>query len=546
MERSIEMVVALAGILKAGGAYVPLDPESPFARTARIVDDGGLALVLAPAGRALPALSAGASAWLPISVPASLDDEIGDNVDSRACGANLAYVIYTSGSTGQPKGVMNTHAGICNRLLWMQQAYGLHAHDRVLHKTPFTFDVSVWELFWPLLAGSALVVAPPGSHRDPATLVSLIADEGITTMHFVPSMMRAFLGRHDVSRCRTLARVVCSGEALTPDLQRQFFEKIDAELHNLYGPTEAAVDVTFWPCDPQSDRVPIGRPIANTQVYVLDDRCAPVPPGVIGMLYLGGAGLARGYLGRAALTAEKFVPDPFASMPGARLFKTGDLARYRHDGAIDFIGRVDHQVKLRGARIELGEIEAVLGRHPEVNDVAVVVRGAADSARLAAYVVLDSADALSIDEIRRWLRSQLPDYMIPASFTVLDRMPTTSSGKLDRKALPEAAATPAPTETVYVAPRTELERIVAALWADVLEVPQVGLNDNFFDLGGHSLVLVQLASRVRETFDVEIPVRALLDSPTVAGMVVAIAAEQLASAPDDEAERVLAEITTQR
>ncbi|NMZ20768.1 amino acid adenylation domain-containing protein, partial [Pseudomonas rhodesiae] len=287
-------------------------------------------------------------------------------------GENLAYVIYTSGSTGQPKGAGNRHSALLNRLQWMQEAYGLSAADSVLQKTPFSFDVSVWEFFWPLMTGSRLVIAAPGDHRDPARLIQVINAEQVTTLHFVPSMLQAFLQDAAVSSCRSLQRIVCSGEALPVDAQQQVFAKLPhAGLYNLYGPTEAAIDVTHWTCvDEGRDTVPIGRPIANLGCYLLDDNFEPVPVGVLGELYLGGAGLARGYHRRPALTAERFIAHPFVH--GERLYRTGDLARYREDGVIEYAGRIDHQVKLRGLRIELGEIEARLLEHEQVREAAVL------------------------------------------------------------------------------------------------------------------------------------------------------------------------------
>ncbi|HEX8282859.1 MAG TPA: amino acid adenylation domain-containing protein [Pyrinomonadaceae bacterium] len=398
MERSTEMVVALLGILKAGGAYVPLDPAYPADRLAFMMEDARIGVLLTQE-RLLGSL--------PEERPATvvaLDTEAGalgaesaDDPLPVTGELNLAYCIYTSGSTGRPKGAMNTHLGICNRLFWMQEAYGLDADDRVLQKTTFSFDVSVWEFFWPLVTGARLVMARPGGHQDGAYLVRVIREKRITTMHFVPSMLQVFLEEEGVGDCDQLRRVVCSGEALPFDLQERFFEKLGGvELHNLYGPTEAAVDVTFWPCvkDSRTGVVPIGRAIANTQMYVLDRGMNPAPVGVPGELYIGGVQLARGYLSRPALTAERFIPDPFSSEPGARLYRTGDLARFQPDGNIRYLGRLDHQVKVRGFRIELGEIETALAAHPAVQEAAVVVREhAPGDQRIVAYVVPDAERA---------------------------------------------------------------------------------------------------------------------------------------------------------
>ena len=302
---------------------------------------------------------------------------------------NLAYVIYTSGSTGKPKGAGNSHAALVNRLCWMQQAYGLDGSDSVLQKTPFSFDVSVWEFFWPLMTGARLVVAPPGAHREPARLIRLIGEFGISTLHFVPSMLQAFIHEPGVEACASLKRIACSGEALPLDAQLQVFAKLPgAGLYNLYGPTEAAIDVTHWTCvDEGADSVPIGRPIANLRTHVLDAQLLPVPAGVAGELYLGGAGLARSYHRRPGLTAERFVPCPFHD--GARLYRTGDRVRQRADGVIEYLGRLDHQVKLRGLRIELGEIETRLMQHPLVREAVVLVQG---GKHLVAYLVLENAE----------------------------------------------------------------------------------------------------------------------------------------------------------
>jgi amino acid adenylation domain-containing protein/non-ribosomal peptide synthase protein (TIGR01720 family) len=401
MERSLEMVVALLGILKAGGAYVPLDPDYPKDRTAFVLEDTRLRILLTQSHLAERKPTTDVRV---INLDAELDALAeegageGDAPSVRRGGADsLAYVIYTSGSTGRPKGVMVAHRGVCNRLLWMQEEYRLDATDVVLQKTPYSFDVSVWEFFWPLMTGARLVMALPGGHRDAAYLTEVVRREGVTTMHFVPPMLRLFVEEPTFRDCASLRRVVCSGEALPVEFQKRFFAASRAELHNLYGPTEASVDVTFWACERETDShtVPIGRPVANTQIYLLDRHLQPVPAGVPAELYIGGVQLARGYLNRPELTAERFIPDPFSRAPGARLYRTGDLARYLAEGQIEFLGRTDDQVKIRGLRIEPGEIEAALREHPAVEDVVVLAReDAPGEKRLAAYLVLDeSAEA---------------------------------------------------------------------------------------------------------------------------------------------------------
>jgi surfactin family lipopeptide synthetase C len=537
MERSLELVIALLGVLKAGAAYVPVDPSYPTDRIRFMLADAAapvlltqqhLATSLPPHNARVLRLDAD---WPMISrQPSSNPRFITD-------ATNLAYVIYTSGSTGQPKGAMNTHQAIVNRLLWMQDAFGLDASDRVLQKTPFSFDVSVWEFFWPLLVGTTLVIAQPGGHQDPAYLVDLIAREQITTLHFVPSMLQIFLEERELDRCTALRRVICSGEALPLALQERCFTRLAAQLHNLYGPTEAAVDVTWWPCLPNTTlhTVPIGRPIANTQIYLLDPQLRPVPVGVPGELHIGGIQLARGYLARPALTAERFIPDPFAqATPGSRLYKTGDLARYLPDGAIEYLGRLDFQVKIRGYRIELGEIETTLQLHPGVREAVVTAREAASGdMHVVAYIVgeLDGTPVPGSNELRAFLKERLPDYMIPSVFVVLDALPLSPAGKVDRRALPVPQQTRQALETSFEAPRTPIEATLASVWSEVLGIQQIGIHDNFFDLGGHSLLATRLNSRLRDIYQIELPLRSLFDAPSIAALAALIEAGQ---ANDDD------------
>ncbi len=492
MERSIEMVVALMAILKAGGAYVPVDPEYPEERQAYMLEDSGVQLLLSQSHLKLP-LAQGVQRIDLDQADAWLENHAENNPGVELNGENLAYVIYTSGSTGKPKGAGNRHSALSNRLCWMQQAYGLGVGDTVLQKTPFSFDVSVWEFFWPLMSGARLVVAAPGDHRDPAKLVELINREGVDTLHFVPSMLQAFLQDEDVASCTSLKRIVCSGEALPADAQQQVFAKLpQAGLYNLYGPTEAAIDVTHWTCvEEGKDTVPIGRPIANLACYILDGNLEPVPVGVLGELYLAGRGLARGYHQRPGLTAERFVASPFVA--GERMYRTGDLARYRADGVIEYAGRIDHQVKLRGLRIELGEIEARLLEHPWVREAAVL---AVDGKQLVGYVVLESEGGDWREALAAHLATSLPEYMVPAQWLALERMPLSPNGKLDRKALPAPEVSVA--QAGYSAPRNAVERTLAEIWQDLLGVERVGLDDNFFSLGGDSIVSIQVVSRARQ------------------------------------------------
>jgi amino acid adenylation domain-containing protein/non-ribosomal peptide synthase protein (TIGR01720 family) len=520
LQRSVELVVALHAVLKAGGAYVPLDPEYPKDRLAFMLEDTKVSVLLTqahleallpPHGAEVLRLDTG---WSAIEIePDSRLDRGG------LAPTNLAYVIYTSGSTGRPKGAMNEHRGILNRLQWMQSAYGLTGADRVLQKTPFSFDVSVWEFFWPLMFGATLVVAKPDGHKDPAYLTRLIDEQRITTMHFVPSMLKVFLDELEVDAsrapCATLKRVFASGEALLPAMVDAFAARLPgAGLHNLYGPTEAAVDVTSWECRAGSAIVPIGKPIANVRIYLLDDRREPVPIGARGELYIGGVQVARGYLNRAELTAERFVPDPFVPAEGYPLYRTGDVARWLPNGEIEYLGRADFQVKIRGFRIELGEIETALSEHPSVREVVVVAREDVPGDRkIVAYLAATSGSSPTSAELRDALKERLPEYMVPAAFVVLDALPLTASGKIDRRALPAPSAS-AVEARVYVAPRGPVEAALAAIFTDVLAVPEIGAHDGFFDLGGHSLLATRVMARIRAAFAVDLPLRALFDAPT--------------------------------
>jgi amino acid adenylation domain-containing protein len=518
LERSLDMVIGLLGILKAGSAYVPIDPDYPRERIGFMVQDAAVPLLLT--GRDLMS-SLGIHQTHIICLDRDRP-EIECERRSNPCAPvglqNLAYTIYTSGSTGRPKGAGIPHGGLLNRLLWMQEQYSLQPDDRVLQKTPFSFDVSVWEFFWPLMAGACLVVAGPGEHRQPDRLVELIVANQVTTLHFVPPMLQAFLETPAVSLCRSIRRVICSGEALPAELQRRFFERLDAELHNLYGPTEASIDVTAWACrrNDAGPSVPIGSPIANTQIHLLDPHGHPVPVGIAGELHIGGVGLARGYHNRPDLTAEKFIPDRFSPEPGARLYRTGDLARRRADGAIEFLGRMDHQVKIRGFRIELGEIEAWLLDHPAVREAVVVAReDHSGQKRLVAYVVGLSASGRSeVDELREWLAERLPDYMAPSFILALDALPLNPNGKVDRRALP-APDLSTIKQREYVAPRTDAERILAEIWGQVLHLDAIGVHDNFFELGGDSIVTLQIVARAHQQ-GLKLTPRELFEYPTIA------------------------------
>ena len=529
-ERSVEMVVGLLGILKAGGAYVPLDPDLPAERLAYMVDDSGIGLLLIQAHlrERLPVRAT----LRVLALDEALEDDGADHDPAVALdGENLVYVIYTSGSTGRPKGAANRHRALSNRLAWGQRQQPLSAADAVLQKTPFSFDISFWEFFWPLSVGATLALAAPHDHRDPARLVALIAQHRITTIHFVPSMLQAFLAHEGARSCTGLRRIVCSGEALSAELQARVFETLpQVTLHNLYGPTEAAIEVSGWECRAEGAlTVPIGRPIANLDLHVLDADLQLVPRGVAGELHLGGEGLARGYWERAALTAERFVASPFGD--GGRLYRTGDLVRWRTDGQIEYLGRVDHQVKIRGFRIELGEVEARLLDQPGVREAVVVAQEDAQGARLVAYV---AGETLAADALRQQLGAVLPDYMVPSVVMLLDRLPLNTNGKVDRKALPTPAAA---RQQSYEAPRGQVAETIAGLWSEVLGGAQVGLHDNFFDIGGHSLQLIRAHRLLEERLQAGLSVIDLFKHPTVAALAARIAQGEAAPAParqDDE------------
>jgi amino acid adenylation domain-containing protein/non-ribosomal peptide synthase protein (TIGR01720 family) len=531
LPRSLELVVGLLGVLKAGGAYLPLDPAYPRERQAAMVEDARAAVLLH-----LPD-DAAAAAWqglLKVAVEAAaaeVDGGLAPPAD-EALADNAAYVIFTSGSTGRPKGAVNTHRAICNVLDWMQETYGLEPGERVLQKTPIGFDVSVWELFWPLLAGGCLVLARPGGHLDSSYLIDTIVAQQVTTVHFVPAMLRAFLDEERVERCSGLRRVISIGEALPLDLAARCTARLAGSLHNLYGPTEAAVQVTAWAHQPDAGSapggagaaatVPIGRPISNTRLYVVDRELWPVPAGAAGELCIAGVALARGYAHQPALTAERFIPEPWSGGCGERAYRTGDLVRYLADGALEFLGRIDSQVKVHGVRIELGEIEAALVSHPEVQAAAVVARSAAGETPLVGYVVPRAGAAPSPAELGRHLRRWLPEAMVPGAYVILTALPLTASGKLDRRALPSPESEVVNEETRSAAPRDLIAGVVAAIWCEVLGLPQVDERADFFALGGHSLTATRVISRLRKSLNVELPLRDLFEYPTVAALAARI------------------------
>lgn len=553
VERSLDTVIGLLGILKAGGAYVPLDPSYPQERLEFMLEDTQVSVLLTQQKLVVRIpeyqghLVCLDTDWQKI---AERQSKINPVCDVKP--ENLAYITYTSGSTGKPKGVMMPHRAVCQSWHWLQQTFPYVPGDRVLHKASLSFDVSSrWELFWPLMAGACVILVKPDGEKDSAYLVRLIAQEQITIAYFVASMLSLFLEEQELKTCKHLRRIFVGGEAFPFALKQRCWERLsNCQVIEIYGSSETVV-VSSWDCQPEAEprnfydpyhKRSISRPIANTQVYVLDEQLQPVPMGVPGELYIGSEGLARGYLNRPELTASKFLPNPFSDQPGTRLYRTGDQGRYLANGNIELLGRIDNQVKLRGYRIELEEIESVLNDHPQVQQAVVIVReDSPGNKRLVAYYTPYSSDSLNTNnqvannplqtqeirqlesQLRGYLSARLPEYMVPTAIVMLSSLPLTINGKADRKALPAPETNQAYLKETYVAPRTALEEILVGLWAEILGQDLVGIHDNFFDLGGHSLKVIQVVSRIRQTFDLEISVHHLFKNPTISKLIEVMA-----------------------
>jgi amino acid adenylation domain-containing protein len=544
LERGIEMLVAALAVLKAGGAYLPLDPVYPQERLAFMLRDARVAMLLSTQSTTehyrlnfenlrLICLD---TEWNTIA------KEDSANLRGASGPDNLAYVIYTSGSTGQPKGVEIPHAGLLNLCAWHWEAYHVSSSDRATQLAAPAFDAAVWEV-WPYLtAGASLHIPDEETLLYPAKLLEWLAAEAITIC-FMPTPLAEAVLEEPLPDQLALRSLLVGGDKL----HRRPRQTLPFFLANNYGPTENSVVATWTPVAEETGSnvaPPIGQPIANTQVYLLDRNLQPVPIGVTGELYIGGAGLARGYRFRPELTATRFVPHPFTTTPGARLYRTGDLGRYHADGNIEFLGRMDHQVKIRGFRIELGEIEAALVEHPIVRDVVVVVReDTPEDKRIVAYVVLNQECATPADELRRELKEKVPSFMIPSAFVVLDALPLTTNGKIDRKALPAPDHARPDLAGTFVAPRTPIEEMIAAIWAQVLKLEKVGIHDNFFSLGGHSLLATQVAHRVRDTFNVALPLRLFFETATVAELADYVVRSQVGEADDATLSAALAELS---
>jgi amino acid adenylation domain-containing protein len=534
IERSLEMVIGIFGILKAGGAYVPIDPEYPKKRIEHIIQNSKLSILLTQ-NKLKSLLNNLVSApdsniiyldkeWAKI---ASFEGCLSHSVNSK----NLAYVIYTSGSTGTPKGAMIEHISLFNRILWMQDTYSLNKNDSVLQKTPFSFDVSVWEFFWPLSFGAKLNICKPQMHKDPNHILETIRKQKISIVHFVPSMLKTFLNTQNLNSIeKTLKHIICSGESLPANLANKCLRNLNSKLHNLYGPTEATIDVTSFECmNKKATTIPIGKPISNTQMYILNNKLTPCPAEIIGDLYISGTGLTRGYLNQPELTKEKLKINPF--IQNSRMYKTGDLAKYLPDGNIEYIGRIDHQVKIRGFRIELEEIEVVLKKHQSIKDAIVVTNHINNSDHLIAFIIpTDKQKKVNSKELASHLEKRLPNYMVPSTFIKIDKVPLTSNGKIDRKSMMNQVIS-LKSQSTYTPPKTNTEIKLSKIWEEVLNVPKVGTNDNFFELGGHSLLSMQIISRVNQLFSIELSIQELFNHPTIYSLSNIVNSSQKSTIP---------------
>lgn len=518
LERSFEMMISIIGIQKAGAAYLPIEPDFPEKRIEFMLTNSG-AKVLISEGELVQNLSIGRMTKEDLMSLSTSTETV-----NLAAPDNLAYVMYTSGSTGQPKGVMVTHRSVLNRVLWGQGHYGAKKEDVVMQKTPYTFDVSIWEMFWPLLVGGKLVIAKPHGHKDPGYLVNMVRSEKVSVIHFVPSMLTQFLLESEVSECKTLEQVFCSGEALLKRIQDQCHQKLDTKLHNLYGPTEAGIEVTHWTCSPDDPygEVPIGKPTANTQCYILNENLEPVAYGQKGDLFLGGVQLAQGYINNQELTDEKFRPSPF--IQGERIYDSGDIAQFKNGGTIFYKGRKDDQVKISGLRIELGEIETSLSKHEAVHEASAVYAELQNSGKrlVAAYT---SSQDISEQQLRTFLKAYLPEFMIPHFFVRIEEMPVNTNGKVDKNQVIELIRQ----NDFMTASHVELNETLSAteeellrIWKEALEVENLGIHDNFLASGGHSLTAIKIVSRVKKNLGLRVQINLVFEKPTVASMAAFI------------------------
>jgi len=510
--RSFEMMVHIYGIIKAGAAYLPMDIMNPNERNKFIANDANVKILFYNHDNIKPDSLEGVKCLDVRKIKNQIVSKSISNPNIIVRPENLAYVIYTSGSTGKPKGVKCHHKGICNRLNWMNRDYPINENDTLIQKTPITFDVSLWELFWPLQVGAKLVIEEPTGHKDPYLLIETIKRNSVSVIHFVPSMLSVFVQSNFVGECNSLRSLFCSGEVLPTNTVAQAYEKLNQiDIYNLYGPTEASVDVTSWKCEKNvlNKDIPIGYPVANTKINIVDEKLNQVPIGVKGELCIGGAQVASGYLNNEQLTEEKFVDDIFSNAPNAKMYKTGDIARYRHDGAIEYLGRTDNQVKIRGIRIELGEIEKVIALNFDVSEVAVVVDL---KENLICYY---TGNEIIDHQVKNRLLHLLPEYMVPAHFEKLEEMPLTKNGKTDRSAFKKTETSPLISTTNFVAPKTEIEELVAKIWNEVLGIDRIGINDNFIALGGHSLAAIRVTSRINQEIEINFSLDKIFELPTI-------------------------------
>ncbi|MCW5515234.1 non-ribosomal peptide synthetase [Muriicola sp. Z0-33] len=513
LERSLDMMVSIYGILKAGAAYLPLDTATPIERLRFIAEDAAFKTILFNHDEIDPAQIPHINCYHVKQIEDQVFSQDNSQPNVITHPNDLAYVIYTSGSTGEPKGVKCHHKGITNRLNWMNRDYPITAKDTLIQKTPITFDVSLWELFWPLQQGAKLIIEIPEGHKDPDQLITTIVRNNVSVIHFVPSMLSVFIANTRAASCSGLNRIFCSGEALPLNTVKQAYEKLDqTEIYNLYGPTEASVDVSSWHCarNDLDNGIPIGFPVANTQLYILDEQLKQVPIGMKGELFIGGVQLASGYLNRENLTNERFVKDPFSDTPSAKIYKTGDVARYRNDGAIEYLGRTDSQIKIRGIRVELGEIENAIEQHCKVSQVAVIVD---KNEVLIAYYTTEFNNDIRFKSI---LLEWLPEYMIPTHFIMLEELPLSKNGKVDKKALQALDTSHIHEVDSYVAPDGEIEELLAGIWKEVLGLEKVGVHDNFISLGGHSLAAIRVTTRINEEIEINFRLNKIFEHPTIA------------------------------
>ncbi|MEO7766559.1 MAG: amino acid adenylation domain-containing protein, partial [Ferruginibacter sp.] len=529
LERSFEMIIGILGILKAGGAYVPIDPEYPLERIGYMLEDTAASIIVTSKESSLKLPSDGVAEIIELDGKdaAAINRESTADLQITMAPDHLAYVIYTSGSTGKPKGAMNEHRALVNRLCWAKDQYRVTPGDAILQKTTFSFDVSVWELLLPIISGARLVFAKPGGHKDNAYLKEMIEQERITIIHFVPSMLGVFLPDLEPGECTGLKKVLCSGEALKPSQVALFRDKLPGlELHNLYGPTEAAIDVTHWTMPQTAEPVslvPIGKPVANTSIYILNEINELMPLGSAGEIHIGGIQVGRGYLNRPALTAEKFIADPFSTEAGAKMYKTGDLGRWITDGNIEYLGRIDDQVKIRGYRIELGEIETVLQQSGLVGQTVIVARTDKNGInQLIGYIT--AKNSFDKEAVIFYLNNKLPAYMVPVIWVQMESLPLTPNGKIDKNALPQPE-TSVLTINEYVPPGNQLEEDLAGIWKKILGIEQAGIHDNFFALGGHSLSAMQVISALRKKLELEVVIKDIFNYPTIASLANHLSAQ---------------------